>query len=47
MEYDYKTDELVHDFSDGVVTESENDFKLIVTDNVGNSSTFTAKFYRK
>tara|TARA_R110002020_G_scaffold454448_6_gene670234 strand:- start:163176 stop:164867 length:1692 start_codon:yes stop_codon:yes gene_type:complete len=47
MEYDYKTDQLVHDFSDGVVTDSENDFKLIVTDNVGNSSTFTAKFYRK
>ncbi|MEH6407762.1 MAG: M23 family metallopeptidase [Leeuwenhoekiella sp.] len=47
MEYDYKTDRLEYSFDDGKVTDTENDFKLIVTDNVGNSSTFTAKFYRK
>ncbi|WP_411766855.1 M23 family metallopeptidase [Winogradskyella sp. A3E31] len=47
MEYDYKTDLLVHDFNDGVVTDTENHLKIIVTDNVGNSSTFEATFFRK
>ncbi len=47
MEYDYKTGLLVHDFSDGIVTDSENLLKVIVTDNVGNSTTFEATFYRK
>ncbi|MDO1500831.1 M23 family metallopeptidase [Winogradskyella maritima] len=47
MEYDYKTNLLVHDFNDGVVTETENNLKIIVTDNVGNSSTFEATFFRK
>lgn len=47
MEYDYKTDSLVHDFDDNAVTDTENNFKLIVTDNVGNSATFETIFYRK
>lgn len=47
MEYDYKTDRLVHDFDDNVITETENKLKLIVTDNVGNSTTFETTFYRK
>lgn len=47
MEYDYKKDLLVYDFDDQVVTDTENNFKLIVTDNVGNSATFEATFYRK
>lgn len=47
MEYEYKKDKLVHYFDDEMLTQTENDFKLIVTDNVGNSSTFTATFYRK
>ena len=47
MEYDYKTGVITHDFSDGVVTDSENELKVIVTDNVGNSTTFEATFYRK
>ncbi|MDR9457701.1 MAG: M23 family metallopeptidase [Salegentibacter sp.] len=47
MEYEYKNNTLTHNFEDGVVTETENDFKLIVTDNVGNSSTYEAKFFRK
>jgi hypothetical protein len=47
MEYDYKTDMLVHDFNDNVVTDTKNNLKIIVTDNVGNSSTFEATFYRK
>ncbi|AUC78092.1 peptidase M23 [Nonlabens sp. MB-3u-79] len=47
MEYDYKTGVLTHDFEDGVVTDTENELKVIVTDNVGNSTTFEATFYRK
>jgi len=47
MEYEYKTDMLTYDFDDKVISETENKFKLIVTDNVGNSSTFEATFFRK
>ncbi|PZX40804.1 peptidase M23-like protein [Nonlabens dokdonensis] len=47
MEYDYKTGILTHDFDDGVVTDTENELKVIVTDNVGNSTTFEATFFRK
>ncbi|WP_240642439.1 M23 family metallopeptidase [Nonlabens xiamenensis] len=47
MEYDYKTGVLTHDFADGVVTDTENQLKVIVTDNVGNSTTFETTFYRK
>ncbi|MDT0650611.1 M23 family metallopeptidase [Autumnicola edwardsiae] len=47
MEYEYKDNTLTHDFRDGAVTETENDFKLIVTDNVGNTNTYEAKFFRK
>jgi len=47
LEYDYKTRMLVHDFNDNSVTDTENNLKLIVTDNVGNSSTFETTFFRK
>ena len=47
MEYEYKTDMLTYDFNDKVISETENNLKLIVTDNVGNSSTFEATFFRK
>lgn len=47
MEYDYKTNLLTHYFDDGVVTDTENNLKLIVTDNVGNSTTFESTFFRK
>ena len=47
MEYDYKTKTLTHDFNDGIITDTKNNLKVIVTDNVGNSSTFEAIFYRK
>lgn len=47
MEYDYKTNTLVHDFNDNVVKDTKNELKIIVTDNVGNSSTFEATFFRK
>lgn len=47
MEYDYKTKILTHDFNDGVITDTKNNLKVIVTDNVGNNSTFETLFYRK
>ncbi|NRD22578.1 M23 family metallopeptidase [Winogradskyella litoriviva] len=47
MEYDYKTNTLTHDFNDNIVKDTKNELKIIVTDNVGNSSTFEAIFYRK
>lgn len=47
MEYEYKNNTLTHYFSDEILTETENDLKVIVTDNVGNTTTYTAKFYRK
>ena len=47
MEYDPKTNIIAHDFSDGIVSTNENNLKIIVTDNVGNSSKFEASFYRK
>lgn len=46
-EYDYKKDVLVYDFADNIVADTENKLKLIVVDNVGNSTTFEATFYRK
>ena len=46
-EYDYKKDVLVYDFDDDIVSETENKLKVIVTDNVGNSATFEATFFRK
>lgn len=47
MEYDYKTKILTYDFNDGIITETKNNLKVIVTDNVGNNSTFETLFYRK
>ncbi len=47
MEYDYKTKLLTHDFNDSIIVDTKNNLKVIVTDNVGNSSTFETTFYRK
>ncbi|WP_417860610.1 M23 family metallopeptidase [Winogradskyella sediminis] len=47
MEYDYKKNTLIHDFNDNIVKDTKNELKIIVTDNVGNSSTFEATFFRK
>lgn len=47
MEYDYKTNLLVYDFNDAISTETKNNLKVIVTDNVGNNSTFETTFFRK
>ena len=47
MEYEYKDKTLTFDFNDNVVNDTKNELKVIVTDNVGNSATFEATFFRK
>lgn len=46
LEYESKTKKLIHRFSDGIVTEGKNDLKIVVTDNVGNSTIFETQFFR-
>ncbi|WP_369765546.1 M23 family metallopeptidase [Flavobacterium sp. WC2429] len=46
FEYDNKTKKITHNFSDGVVAEGANDLKVVVVDNVGNSTTFETHFFR-
>jgi hypothetical protein len=46
FEYDTKTRRITHNFSDGIVAEGANDLKVIVIDNVGNSTTFESQFFR-
>ena len=47
MEYEYKKGTLTYDFDDEIISDTENNLKIIVTDNVGNNATFEATFYRK
>ena len=46
MEYDYKSNKLIHTLADGFYVSGKNDFKLIVTDKMNNSSTFESYFYK-
>lgn len=46
FEYDNKTRKLTHYFSDDVVADGANDLKVVVIDNVGNSTTFETHFFR-
>ena len=46
LEYESKTKKLIHRFSDGIVTEGKNDLKIVITDNVGNSTIFETQFFR-
>lgn len=46
MEYDNKTNTLTHSFDDGIVAEGANTLKVIVEDQLGNSSTFETRFFR-
>jgi hypothetical protein len=46
FEYDNKTKKITHDFNDGVVADGANDLKLIVIDNLGNSTIFETHFFR-
>ena len=47
FEYDYKTGLITYDFDDGLTDNGANTVKVIVTDKVGNSSTFSATINRK
>jgi len=47
MEYDLKKRKLSYDFRDKKLVGSKHIFKLVVSDNVGNTNTYTATFYRK
>ncbi|MDT7829945.1 M23 family metallopeptidase [Pricia sp. S334] len=47
MEYEPKTNTLTYNFDDIILDKKECNLKLIVTDNVGNSTTFTSTFFRK
>jgi hypothetical protein len=46
FEYDNKTQKLTHHFKDGIVKEGANELKVVVIDNVGNSTTFETRFFR-
>jgi len=46
FEYDNKTKKITHNFSDGIVVEGKNDLKIIVVDNLGNSTIFETSFFR-
>jgi murein DD-endopeptidase MepM/ murein hydrolase activator NlpD len=46
LEYDPKSKKLVHRFSDGIVAEGKNELKVVITDNVGNSTIFETHFFR-
>ncbi len=47
FEYDNKTKRITHNFSDAVVSEGANDLKVVVSDNVGNSTIFETNFFRR
>ncbi|TRX16633.1 M23 family metallopeptidase [Flavobacterium franklandianum] len=46
FEYDNKTKKITHNFSDGIVAEGSNELKIIVMDNLGNSTIFETQFFR-
>jgi murein DD-endopeptidase MepM/ murein hydrolase activator NlpD len=46
FEYDNKTKKITHHFDDGIVADGKNDLKVVVTDNVGNSTIFETQFFR-
>lgn len=47
MEYEPKTKTITYNFDDLILDKTQCELKVVVTDNVGNSSTFTSTFYRK
>lgn len=47
MEYDNKTKLLTHALSDGKIAEGLNNLKVIVVDQMGNSSIFETRFYKR
>ena len=47
MEYETKKNTLTYNFDDKILDQKQYELVVVVTDNVGNSSTFTSTFYRK
>ena len=47
MEYEPKTSTLTYNFDDRIENKTECNLEVIVTDNVGNSTTFKSSFFRK
>ena len=47
MEYDVKKKKLSYDLRDKKLVGSKHSFKLVVSDNVGNTNTYNSSFYRK
>ncbi|MBT8185650.1 MAG: M23 family peptidase, partial [Eudoraea sp.] len=47
MEYEPKRKTLTYNFDDIILDKTQCEFKLVVTDNVGNTTTFSRNFYRK
>jgi murein DD-endopeptidase MepM/ murein hydrolase activator NlpD len=47
FEYDLISKKITHNFDDAVFDDGKNDLKLIVIDNLGNSTIFETQFFRK
>ncbi|MCA0957802.1 M23 family metallopeptidase [Muricauda ruestringensis] len=47
MEYEPKTNTITYNFEDNITNDTECDLIVTVTDNVGNSTIFSTKFFRK
>lgn len=47
MEYEYKQNLLTYDFADNIITDTENNLRVTVTDNAGNTTVYEATFFRK
>ena len=48
FEYDFKSKKMRHQLDDGIVNDGKNDLKVVVSDNVGNVTTFETTFtYKK
>lgn len=47
FEYDFKTKKMIHQFDDNFLQDGHNDLKIVVSDNVGNSTTFATYFLYK
>ncbi len=47
MEYDPKSNALTYNFDDRILDKTQCRLEVIVTDNVGNSTTFSSSFFRK
>jgi murein DD-endopeptidase MepM/ murein hydrolase activator NlpD len=46
FEYEPKTKKITHTFDDSLLLEGQNKLKVVVTDNVGNSTIFETQFFR-